>query len=744
MNHIPSLIHDLAIILGLASLISILFKKINQPVVLGYILVGFLVSPHVPIFPTITNEATIKIWAELGVIFLLFALGLEFSFRKLLRQGFSPLITGTIEISGMIVIGFYIGKYIGLKQIECFFLGGILSISSTTIILKTFEEKKIRLKKYASHVLGILIIEDLAAILIMVFLTGVATTNKIDGFQIAESFIRLLLFLVVWFVSGMVVIPSLLKKVRPLLNDETILILSLGLCLCATLLASAFGFSSALGAFLIGSLLAETRERKRIEKLVHSIKDLFGAIFFVSVGILINPEHILNHWPLILLLTFTVIFGKIFFITIGSIISGLPLKTSLQTGISMAQIGEFSFIIAGLGMSLSVTNSQFFPLAVAVSILTTFTTPYLVLYSEKISILIERNVPKKIIENIYRYFSSTQIVQRSSAVKTSIVKYFIHSLIQISIFMALSLFINKILYPKIQSYFESSSLIKMITYICTVLLSSPFMWAVIKDPAEKYIHFLKRAKKLAPLWFSLVFLSHFIFLTLITFQFSLFYTKTWMVSFSLLGFIFIFKIFSYVNNNIYQSLENLFFTNFNANNDQDAQSKIFIPDSSEPWDIQLTEIKVNDNFKDNGKTLEELKIREQFGVSIALIQRYDQSIPAPMKYERIFSSDLLSVIGNEQQIANFSDYLNQVMAPHISNSETINHLVLEKILIHPNSPLIGKSIHLSGIREKTFGLVIGIEREHKRIINPDSNLVFLENDILWITGSKDKLRILKN
>lgn len=415
MGNLHQLIIDLALILGAAAIVTLAFKKLKQPVVLGYIIAGLLISPNFSLFPTITNIDSIKVWADIGVIFLLFSLGLEFSFKKLVKVGPSAGITGIFEVSLMLLTGYITGQLLGWSMIDSLFLGGIISISSTTIIIRAFEELEVKTKKFAGLVLGVLVIEDLAAVLLLVLLSTVAVSREFSGETMLYSVLKLAFFLILWFVSGIYLLPTFLKRARKLMNEETLLVLSLGLCLMMVVLATSAGFSSALGAFIMGSILSETAQSKKIVSLVKPVKDLFGAIFFVSVGMLINLSVLAQYILPVLLLTVVVIVGKTVNATIGSLISGQPLKQSLQTGMSLSQIGEFSFIIATLGLTLKVTSSFLYPIAVGVSVLTTFFSPYLIRSSEPFYYWLEKHLPEGWIAYLNRYGTSAQKIQELSS-----------------------------------------------------------------------------------------------------------------------------------------------------------------------------------------------------------------------------------------------------------------------------------------------------------------------------------------
>lgn len=414
MSHLPTLIADLALILISASVITLLFKWMKQPLVLGYIIAGLLAGPYINIFPTVGDIENINIWAEIGVIFLLFALGLEFSFKKLMNVGSTAFITATTEVVSMLLIGFLVGQLLGWGTMNSIFLGGMLSMSSTTIIIKAFDDLGLRNQRFTGIVFGTLVVEDLIAILMMVLLSTMAVSQDFVGEDLLISVLKVVFFLILWFLIGIFVIPAFLKKAKKLMNNETLLIVSIGLCLGMVVLATYTGFSTALGAFIMGSILAETIEAEHIEHIIQPVKDLFGAIFFVSVGMLVNPAVLVEYaWPVIIITLVTII-GKAIFSSFGVLLSGEPLNTSIKSGFSLAQIGEFAFIIAGLGVSLKVLDPFISPIIVAVSVITTFTTPYFIRLTNPFAEWLYKILPTKIQETLDRYASGKKTMNHDS------------------------------------------------------------------------------------------------------------------------------------------------------------------------------------------------------------------------------------------------------------------------------------------------------------------------------------------
>jgi len=392
MHELTPLIKDLAIILGIAGFVTWFFQKIRQPVVLGYLVAGIIVGPYTFSHSFIEDIPNIKILSELGVIFLMFSLGLEFSFRKLKRVGFSASVTALVEVILMLALGTIVGLLIGWTFFNSLFLGATLSISSTTIIIKAMEELNLKKLPFTEMVFGVLIVEDLFAILLMIGLSTIVVTNNVMSSDVLIAAGKLALFLGGWFILGYFVVPTIFQKMMHNTSEETLTVVSVASCLLLVWCAAHFHYSTALGAFIMGAILAETDLVHHIEKLIQPIRNIFAAVFFVSIGMLIDPNIIWQQFPIVLLLCVVTIFGKLITTSIGALLTGQSLGDSLRIGFSMSQIGEFSFIIAGLGLTLNVISDAFYPIIVAVSAVTTFTTPYLIKLSGYVARLIEQKL----------------------------------------------------------------------------------------------------------------------------------------------------------------------------------------------------------------------------------------------------------------------------------------------------------------------------------------------------------------
>lgn len=727
-HHLYPLISDLGLILMTAGVAILLFKKIKQPLVLGYLIAGFLAGPHFTLFPSVKDVHNVEVWAEIGVIILLFSLGLEFSFKKLMKVGGTSSVTALVQIVSMVFLGYVVGQLMDWSSMDSIFLGVILSISSTTIILRAFDELGVKGQKFAGIVFGALIVEDIVAILMMVLLSTIAVSQQFSGMELVLSVLKLLFFLILWFVGGIFFIPTLLKKAKNLLSDETLLIVSLALCLMMVILATMAGFSPALGAFIMGSIIAETTKAERIEHLVKPVKDLFGAVFFVSVGMLINPDTLVEYaWPVIIITLLTV-FGKTISSTIGTLISGQPLKQSVQTGMSLAQIGEFSFIIATLGMTLGVTSNFLYPIVVAVSAISTFTTPFMIKMSIPVYNKLEKILPNKFIKAIESYSSSSQTIKATSNwvlfLRASIIQIIIHSVLIIAIILLSS----RVFLPMVNGSQWANVAIATGTLLCI----APFLYALsLRKVATKPYEELKAENK---------FRGPIRIVNLIRILFAVFYIGLLLNSFfsnivaltALVIFILAYIMFPKKLQNFYDKIESRFMQNLNDRENAEAtQSKRELS----PWDAHMTTFEIDAESNIIGKPLHELELREKIGINIAAIKRGNFTINVPNRNEQIYPNDILYIIGTDRQIDKFRVFMkNSKVAIPENNAET----VLKQFELK-NPDFIGKSIRESQLREKTTGLIVGIEREGQRMMNPESHFVLQKNDILWIVGDKKKM-----
>lgn len=740
MHTLPVMIGDLALILGTAGLVTLIFKKLNQPIVLGYLVAGFLVSPKTNFFPTVMETESVQLWAEMGVIFLLFALGLEFSFKKLVRVGGSSSVTALIEISLMMIFGYTAGRLFGWSAMDSLFLGGILSISSTSIIIRTVEELGFKNYRFVTKVFGILVIEDLVAVLLMVLLTTVALTRNFAGTEMLAAIVKLAFFLSIWFLAGIFLLPTFLKKAQRLLTEETLLVVAIGLCLMMVVFASGVGFSSALGAFIMGSILAETVEGERIHHLVKPIKDLFSAVFFISVGMMIDPQIITMYWQEVLILSALVIVGKTLSVTLGSILAGETLKSSVQSGMSLAQIGEFSFIIATLGLSLKVISEKMYPLAVAVSVVTAFTTPYMMRYSERVYLFLEGILPDRVVKTLDNYsvisFSMSKNRDWREQMRSYVFKIVLNSVVIVAIFLLMA----RVFLPFLLVRQMEEGPAKFLSLSLTLILSAPFLWALAFGQTKKFMLLMDQGRR-SP---NYIFLVSRIMLAvgLLGAMVAQFVPIIWALGITLWMVIVVGYVLYKKLEDVYLWLENRFLSNLREDGQKMHARKSV--DRLAPWDAHMTEFQVPAESSKVGIPLHHLAVRENFGVTIALIERGKKRITAPDRNQHLMPFDHVHVIGTDEQLMKFKLFVQAEATPLEAQKilEEDAEYTLESHHVVPASPYADRTIRECGLREATQGLVVGIERSGQRILNPDSNETLYEGDILWIVGNRQKILAL--
>lgn len=752
MGHLPDLIRDLALILMAGAITTLIFKRIKQPLVLGYIIAGFLVGPHVHVLPTVADASNIEILAEIGVIFLLFSLGLEFSFKKLLRVGGAASITALIEIGFITVTGYFAGRWMGWSTMDSLFLGGMLASSSTTIIIRAFDELGVKTKQYARIVFGVLVVEDIVVILLMVLLSTIAVTQQFEGTEIIYTIVKLLFFLALWFATGIFLLPSLLRKAKTLLDEETLLILSLGLCLGMVVLATQVGFSAELGAFIMGSIIAETTFAEKVEHLTKPVKDLFGSVFFVSVGMMIDPQAIAMYgWPVVAV-TLLTLFGKLFSTTIGALISGQSLKQSIQVGMSMAQIGEFAFIVATLGLSLGVISDFLFPIAVGASAITTFTTPYLIKFSEPLYFYMERIIPPRWINRLNTYSKGTQAIRAETDWKIVLKSYRNIVLVNGVILLILIWFSLTILLPYLNRTIEDNLLRGVVAMILLLSIAMPFLWALMARKPDNNSYrelWLEKKYNRGPL-FLIEVGRVLIGIALVSFWAFQFFSTGIAIVIAVPTMIVISFVFARRMKNFYRKLEIRFLTNLNAREIESAntlsaivsrKTAVFQSDLN-TWDAHIVQLEAPPNAGYFGVHLMDLQWREKYGINVVYIKRGDKLIHGPDRHQFILPFDQVGIVATDAQIALFTPVFNQT--ENLDGHEIdINDIVFDQIVVNEYTKLKGKSIRDSGLREQTNGLIIGIERKGERILNPDSNTVFEWDDIVWIVGEKKKIQELR-
>ena len=752
MGHLPKLIQDLALILMAGAIITLLFRKIKQPLVLGYIIAGFLVGPYFHLTPTVADRENVETLAEIGVIILLFSLGLEFSFKKLMRVGGSASITAFVEIIFITVTGFFLGKLMNWTTMDSLFLGGMLASSSTTIILRAFDELGIKTKQFARIVFGVLIVEDIVVILLMVLLSTLAVTREFEGSDMLLTVLKLLFFLAIWFLAGIFLLPTLLRKAKKLMDEETLLILSLGLCLGMVVFATQVGFSAELGAFVMGSIIAETTSAEKVEHVIKPVKDLFGAVFFVSVGMMIDPNAMVEYAGPIFWVTLLTIFGKLFSTTLGALLSGQPLKQSVQVGMSMAQIGEFAFIVATLGLSLGVISDFLFPVAVGASAITTFTTPYLIKYTEPIYNFSIKHLPKKWVARLNNYSVGAQKIQAESHWKL-VLKWYLKIVVTNGIILlALALLSINFFVPFIEHNIANSTLRTFIVLAISLGIAAPFLWAFMAKQPNKQTYkqlWLEQNYNRGPL----------LILEIIRVALGILFIAVWVhrlvpVTIALLLIvaitIFILFIFSRRIQKVYQRIETGFLANLNARATAEEKNNLLatifrknadMQTSLEPWDAHIAEMKVNANAEYIGKTLQELAWREKFGINIVYIKRGDRVIHVPGRDQRLMPFDQVGIIATDEQVQSFKPVFDSIEM-NVYEIVGVDDISLQKIIVDEHTKLKGMDIRSSGLRERTNGIVVGIERNKQRLLNPESSMKMEWGDVVWIVGDKNKIRQL--
>ena len=743
MSEELNLVKDLAIMLIAAGLFTIISKALKQPLILGYIVAGFIVGPHLGLFG-ISSKESVEQWSEIGIIFLLFALGLEFSFKKLLKVGSSALITAGCVWVGMFVTGNIVGHALGWSTMEAIFLGGLMSMSSTTIIIKAFTDLGLKNKAYSTLVFGTLVVEDLIAVVLMVLLTTIATANQFAGGEMLMGLAKLLFFLILWFLVGIYVIPSFLKWARKYLTDEILLLVAIGLCFGMVSLASFAGFSSALGAFVMGSILSETIEGEHISKLVVSIKDLFGAIFFVSVGMLVDPQVIAAHWLPILILTLVTMLGMTIFGSLGALVAGRGLNTAVHTGFSLAQLGEFSFIIAGLGVTLGVMREFIYPVIIAVSVITTFTTPYMIKAATPFCNMLYKKLPVKLLA---RLDPSPDTSTKSSAEEQSEwkrllrsygLRVLLYSVILTAIFLASRLYFDKVLLRLLPE--AADALRNGVSLGVTLLLMAPFLYGLAvngSDIKRSAVHLMK--EKDSNKWpvLALVFLRifaaiAFVIAAVLT-HYSLSYWSLLLIVLAGVAF------FIVARRSVHQftALEERFITNLNQKEEFERRRTPIasgVRAKMKGHDVAAENVVISPNSEYAGRQLKNIPFRQKYGVNIAKVTRGSRRILIPSPEEYIYPYDEILAIGTREEVQRFVE---EMTAENLQNSlsyET-DDFVLDSFELQIGCYLDGKMLRDTDMRKKGC-MVVGVERDGISLMSPKPDFVFQAGDFVWLAGER--------
>lgn len=737
--NVEGLIADLALILVLGAISTIVFKKLKQPIVLGYIVAGFLVGPHFDYFPTIHNEENIDFWAQIGIIVLLFSLGLEFSFKKLMNVGGSAIVTALIIVAGMMGLGFVVGHVLNFSNINSLFLGGMLSMSSTTIIIKAFNDLNMSHRKFVPRVLAVLICEDLFAVVMMVLLSSIAINNSVQGGELLMSILKLVFFLVIWFSVGVYLIPTFFKYSRRLINDEILLVVAMGMCFLMAVFSAYSGFSMALGAFVMGSILAGTCEAEHIEHVVKPVKDLFGAVFFISVGMMVDTGIIVEYASTIVTLSLVVIVGMIVFGTFGMLATGQSLKIAIESGFSLTQIGEFAFIIASLGLSLNVLEPSLYPIVVAVSVITTFFTPYFIKWAEPFYNRLMPHLPTRLLYLLERYSKQESSVSEEKKIwKAVIGRYAWRILLYSTMIIAIVVVSTSYLLPFMDKL-VGEDWGDVITAGITLTVMSPFLLALSMPTTKQSEWQALQSKSGSRSTMPLVVLSIMRLLmvfALVTYYLSDVFTLTAGVS---MGFGFIFLIIIFLSKKVrrrMRDMESRFIRNLN-----ERELRRSGHDSNLVSDLHVAYIKVGYSCPFVGERLRNSNLRKNYGVNVVNIQRGAQTFPIPNGDMRIFPGDMLGIIGNDEQIQR----LLPIIEDSAENSEVHDDVEVKfmPIEIGEHSPLVGKTSASIRLRDDYQALLVAIQRGENRYIKPDGSEAFEPHDILWVVGNDAKLAPLK-
>ena len=749
MSELPALIKDLALILVVAGIVTLLFKKLKQPLVLGYVVAGFLVSPHMPYTMSVVDQADIHTWADIGVMFLLFSLGLDFSFKKILKMGASPVIATCTIVFCMMMLGMLVGHAFGWAKMDCIFLGGMLAMSSTTIIYKAFDDLGLRQQQFAGIVMSVLILEDILAIVMMVMLAAIASGNNPDGGQMIGSVARIGFFLVLWFVVGIFAIPLFLRSVRRLMNNEVLLVVSLGLCCAMAVLSTKVGFSSAFGAFVMGSILAETIEAEKIIKLVEPVKNLFGAIFFVSVGMLVDPAILAKYALPIFVLVMTILIGQALFGSFGFLLAGESLKSAMKCGFSMAQIGEFSFIIASLGLSLGVIGDFLYPVVVAVSVITTFLTPYMIRLATPAYNKLERHLPNRLISSLNRLTMSHPNTIEKSKWKRLLLQMGVNTLIYGILSAAIITLMFTIFLPFMQRVLPGEHLsvyVHIITAVVTVLLIAPFLRAMVmkKNHSEEWKALWQESNvNHLPLIFTIlvrmvVAVSFVFYICNRLFRFR----PAFVITIGLAVVILI--VYSRWVKRRSIRLERLFILNLRSR-DIEAQvhghKRPLYEGRLLDRDIHIADFEVPADSLWTGQTLRELSLGKKYGVHVSSILRANRRLNIPDGHSVIFPGDKLQVIGSDDQLTTFRHALESELYGEDMELEK-REMRLRSMVINSSSKFIGKTLEESGIRDQYNCMVVGIEQGEENLSQVKPTYRFERGDIIWVVGEEDALNQL--
>ncbi len=749
MESLPALFSDLALILVTAGVTTVIFKWLKQPLVLGYIIAGLLIGPYFPWFPVINDHHSVETWSEIGMVFLLFAIGLEFSFKKLKKQAGTVGITALTELVSMCIIGFLLGKLMGWSQMDSIFLGAMLSMSSTTIIAKAFEDLKLKSEKFTNSVIGVLVVEDLAAILMMVILSTLAVSTALNGNELVLSVLKLGFFLLVWYVGGVFLIPTVLKWARKFMTEETLTVFSVGLCFFMVWLANKAGFSSALGAFIMGSILAETLEAEMIHKLTSPIKNLFGAVFFVSVGMMVNPAILVQYWWQILVITVVVVVLKSVSSGLGMLLSGDNLHNSVRAGMCFGQIGEFSFIIATVGMSFGVIDDFLYPIIVSVSIITTFLTPYLIKAGEPMFHWIERKTP----ESWTRFFQNKEKNIKEKTGKRLNMRTFVLSQLKKTVLYSAILLALMLICFSIFTPWENNNMrayVDIVSLAVTLVLTSPFVWALgfkhdLDDETEKMVNENKSNRRMVKILYAVRFVLAWFFTAYIVRYFlnaDFWRAVNTPMSVMLMAIVAALALLLLLRGlspamKWYERIENRFLENMNK---RETLQSFVVPEVLQE-NFALEKMTLNAKSQFAGKSIRDCDFRTSFGASVMSVDRADEVIDLPRRDLVLFPADELTFLGTEEQLARMRPLV-EVEDEVLIRERPASDMDIHCSVVDENSRYVGVTLYESNLRNRFNVMVIAVERDDDFILNPPASIMFQEGDTVWFVSSENNAKEL--
>ena len=750
MENLPALFYDLALILVTAGITTVIFKWLKQPVVLGYIIAGFLIGPNFEWFPVVNDHTSVETWSEIGMVFMPFGIGLEFSFKKLKKVGGTVGVTALTELVTMCVIGFLLGKLLGWSQMDCIFLGAMLSISSTTIIAKAFDDMKLHREKFSGNVIGELVVEDLEAVLLMVILSTLAVSKTFDGMQLVSSMLKLGFFLLVWFLGGIFLVPTVLKWSRKFMSEETLTVFSVGLCFMMVVLANLAGFSSALGAFIMGSILAETLEAEMIHKVTTPIKNLFGAVFFVSVGMMVDPKILVEYWWQILVITGVLLLFKPLSNVIGRLIAGSGLKQAMQGGFCFCQIGEFSFIIATLGLSYGVIDEFLYPIIVSVSIITTFITPYAIKSAVPTYKWVTEHFPGRWLNRLENSDSGLKVKSGKKVNMASfLARQFKNMVIYLAIIIAVILicfFLGSFIMKYVPRPWSSA-----IATAVSMILVSPFLWAMgFKHSFVDTTHKLMEVNTFNKTLIRMVFVLRFVVVAIFAYSViqhflnNLFWDKlnigTPWYHWINIGFALVYTVLLRVMSpamRFYKRIEESFMDNLNKR----QQVQVFeIPEILQE-NCHLQKMTLSPDSVYSGQLIKDTDFRDNYNVSVVSVERGKQVFELPKSDFQLFPLDKITFVGHEDHLRLLLPKV-EAFGDQLIQEHEEGEVDLYKVEVRPNSPFIGVALMDSGLAENFDAMIIAIERDGHFILNPSARITFQAADLVWFVAQQDKAEIL--